>query len=157
MRDYGVGVKPMDIHHEMIIHNRPERVYEALTQQGDLEVWMGAPTIARPEVSSIIEFQYNQGQRTLKMEITRLDPGKLVQWQVTQPIWEIEGVDQVLTWTLEPYEVNTLVDFRMEGWPKDDGVYASLSYKWASFMFRLKVYLGDTREIESLLPVVERD
>jgi uncharacterized protein YndB with AHSA1/START domain len=46
----------MDIHHEMIIHNRPERVYEALTQQGDLEVWMGAPTIARPEVSSIIEF-----------------------------------------------------------------------------------------------------
>jgi hypothetical protein len=52
---------------------------------------------------------------------------------------------------LEPYEVNTLVSFRMEGWPRDDGVYASVSYKWASFMMRLKVYLGDTREIDGFM------
>ena len=88
----------------------------------------------------------------LTMEITRLDPGRLVQWRVTQPIWENDAVDQYITWTLEPYEANTLVDFRMVGWPQDDGVYASLSYKWAAFMFRLKVYLGDMREMPNYQP-----
>ena len=78
----------MDIHHAMMVHNKPQRVYEALTQQSDLEVWMDAPTLARPEVGSTIEFQYDQGQRTLKMEVTRLEAGKQVQWRVTQPIWE---------------------------------------------------------------------
>jgi hypothetical protein len=42
------------------------------------------------------------------------------------------------------------MDFRMEGWPKDDA-YASVSYKWASFMVRLKIYRDDTREIERFL------
>jgi uncharacterized protein YndB with AHSA1/START domain len=36
----------MDIHHAMMVHNKPDRLYEALTQQSDLEVWMGAPTLA---------------------------------------------------------------------------------------------------------------
>lgn len=51
----------MDIHHAMMVHNESERLYEAITQQSDLGVWMGAPTLARPEVGSTIEFQYDQG------------------------------------------------------------------------------------------------
>lgn len=39
----------------------------------------------------------------------------------------------------------------MEGWPRDDGVYASVSYKWALFMMRLKIFMGDTHEIEGFL------
>jgi len=53
----------MDIHHAMMVHNKPDKLYEAITQHSDLEVWMGAPTLAKPEVGSIIEFQYDQGQR----------------------------------------------------------------------------------------------
>jgi len=147
----------MDIHHAMMVHNKPDRLYEALTQQRDLEVWMGAPTIGKPEVGSMIEFQYDQGQRTLKMEVTRLEAGKLVQWRVIQPVWPSDTADQVITWTLTPYESSTLVDLRMEGWPQDDDVYASVSYKWASFMVRLKIYMGDTREIETFLPVEEKN
>jgi len=44
----------------------------------------------------------------------------------------------------------------MEGWLQDDDVYASVSYKWASFMVRLKIYMGDTREIATFLPVEEK-
>ncbi len=40
----------------------------------------------------------------------------------------------------------------MAGWPQDDDAYASVSYKWALFMVRLKIYLGDTREIADFLP-----
>ena len=147
----------MEIHHAMMVHNKPDRLYEALTRQSDLQVWMGAPTLAKPEVGSTIKFQFDQGQRTLKMEVTRLEAGKQVQWRVIQPVWPIEAADQTVTWTLIPYESSTLVDFRMEGWPQDDDVYASVSYKWASFMVRLKIYMGDTREIATFLPVEEKN
>jgi uncharacterized protein YndB with AHSA1/START domain len=144
----------MDIHHAMIVRNQPERLYEALTQQRDLEVWMDAPTTAKPEVGSRIEFQYDQGQRTLKMEIIALEENKRVKWRAIRPFWSNDTVQQVITWTLIPYESNTLVDFRMEGWTQDSDTYASLSYKWASFMMRLKIYMGDTREIASLYPTM---
>ena len=144
----------MDIHHAMIVRNTlPDRLYDALTQARDLEVWMGAPTLARPEVGSTIDIQFDQGQRILKMEVTRLDAGKVVEWRVIQPVWPIDEVDQIITWTLTPYESSTLVDFRMNGWPQDDDVYASVSYKWASFMMRLKLYMGDARELATFLPI----
>lgn len=142
----------MDIHHAMIVHNKPNRLYEALTQQHDLEVWMGASTVAQTEVGGALEFRFKQGQRTLKLEVIHLETEKQIQWRVVQPVWPIDLGGQVITWTLTPYEVNTLVDFRMEGWPQDDDVYASVSYKWASFMMRLKIYMGDTREIGTLAP-----
>ena len=91
------------------------------------------------------------------MEITGLEGGKLVRWQVIQPVWPIEATEQIITWTLIPFEGSTLVDFRMEGWPHDDDTYASVSYKWASFMVRLKIYMGDTREIATFLPVEAQD
>jgi hypothetical protein len=115
------------------------------------------PPSRGPEVGSTIEFQYDEGQRTLKMEVIRLEAGQQVQWRVTQLVWPIEAADHVITWTLSPYESSTLVDFRMEGWPQDDDVYASVSYKWASFMVRLKIYMGDTREIATFLPAQEKN
>lgn len=142
----------MDIHHAMMVRTTPDRLYAALTQPRDLEVWMGAPTIARPEVGAVVEFHFDGGQRVLKVEVTRLQAGKLVEWRVLQPVWPIEPTEQIIIWTLSPYEDLTLVDFRMRGWPQDDDVYASVSYKQASFMMRLKIHLGDTREIGGFLP-----
>ena len=146
----------MDIHHAMMVRNKPERLYAALTQRDDLEIWMGAPTLARPEVGSVVEFQFDQGQRNLRVEVTRLEAGKQVCWRVIQPVWPVESgaaaADQTITWTMIPYQGSTLVDFRMEGWLQDDDSYASVSYKWASFMVRLKIYMGDTRELATFLP-----
>jgi len=148
----------MDIHHAMIIRNvLPDKVYDALTQAGDLQMWMDAPTYTQREVGSTVEFHFDQGQRVLKMEITRLEMSRQVQWQVIQPVWPIDEADQIITWTLTPYESSTLVDFRMVGWPQDDDVFASVSYKWALFMLRLKYYLGDTRDLETLLPTTDKN
>ncbi len=148
----------MNIHHANMIHNAsPARVYEGLTHSSDLEKWWGAPVTARAETGSMIEIRFDQGQRVLKFEITRLEESKRVQWRVNRPVWPMEeGIEQVVTWTLQPYETSTLLDLRMDGWPQDDDVYASVSYKFAMYMFKLKVYLGDTREIEPILPMVEK-
>ena len=140
----------MDIHHAMIVRSPSSRLYEALIQPRDLEVWMDAPAIGQPEVGTILEFRYDQGQRILKMEVVRLERGKQVQWRVIEPIWPTNLTEQIITWTLIPHESSTLVDFRMAGWQQDDDIYASVSYKWASFMMRLKIYIGDTREIATL-------
>ena len=81
----------MDIHHEMIIHNTPERVYEALTKIGDLEVWMGHPVMGRLEVGGVIEIQFHRG--TMKLEIVGLEAGRLVQWRVIEGM---ETKDQIM-------------------------------------------------------------
>jgi hypothetical protein len=144
----------MDIHHAMIVRSQSSRLYEALILQRDLEVWMDAPVLAQPEAGSTLEFQYDQGQRTLKIQVLHLENGKQVKWRVIQPMWPGNLSDQFITWTLIPQEASTLVDFRMEGWTQDDEIYASVSYKWASFMMRLKIYLDDMREIATL-PLVK--
>src|SRR5512146_2099425 len=101
--------KGMDIHHEMIVHNTPEKVYEALTRAEDLAVWWGAPVAGRSEVGAVIEIQFDRN--TMKLAITGLEEGRLVQWRVIQGMWPIEGItaEQVMTWRIEPYETNALV------------------------------------------------
>lgn len=148
----------MDIHHAAMIHNAlPIRVYEALIRQSDLSIWWSAPVVTRPVVGSTVEIQFDQGQRVFTLEIVRLEEGKLVQWRVVQPMWPVEpGMEQVITWRLEPHDTSTLVDFRVNGWLQEDGVYASVSYKLAIYLFKLKVYLGDTREIDPILPIIEK-
>jgi uncharacterized protein YndB with AHSA1/START domain len=147
----------MVIHHAMVVHTQPRQLYEALTQPGDLAVWMGAPTVAESEVGGVIEFHHDQGRRILKLAITDLEDSKLVRWRVVQPVWSSDAAEHVITWTLLPFHGSTLVDFRMDGWPHDDDIYASVSYKWASFMVRLKVYMGDTREMATFLAVDTQD
>lgn len=141
----------MVIHHAMVVHTQPRRLYEALIEPRDLAVWMGAPTVAEPNVGSVIEVHHDQGQRVLKMAITDLEDSKLVRWRVVQPVWPSDAAEHLITWTLQPFHGSTLVDFRMDGWPRDDDTYASVSYKWASFMVRLKLYLGDMREMTTFL------
>jgi uncharacterized protein YndB with AHSA1/START domain len=140
----------MDIHHATIIRQIPRRVYRALTEQDEISVWMYGPTLASVEINSVIEIQYDQGTRSLKMEVIHLEPEKQVQWRVIQPVWPGVG-NQVITWRLTPIERSTLLDFRMDGWTQDDDTFASLSYKWASFILRLRLHLGDTREITDFL------
>ena len=150
----------MDIHHGMAVRAaEPERLYKGLTRQDDLAVWMGVPTLARPEVGSLVEFRVNQGKFIMQMEVIRLEADSLVQWRQIQPIWqtgrEVSMPDQIITWTLSsPFESGTLVDFRMGEWLEDDEAYSSNSFKWASLMLRLRVYMGDTRDVIDLIPFI---
>ena len=153
----------MDIHHGMAVRGaQPERLYKALTRQDDLAVWMGVPTLARPEVGSLVEFQVDQGKFIMQMEVIRLEVDSLVQWRQIRPIWQtVSGVsmpDQMITWTLStPWESGTLVDFRMGDLLEDEEPYSSNSFKWASLMLRLRVYMDDIRDVVDLIPFINRN
>lgn len=152
----------MDFHHGMIVRTHQERVYQALTQAGHLSVWMAAPVSVEPpgliEIGSIITFDYSQGQdpgRSLIARVRELIPGKLIRWEMERTVWQMpSGAPQAILWTLNDYAGSTLVDVRVGAWPGDDETYASVSYKLASFMMRLKIYLGDLREIEDMLETI---
>lgn len=107
----------------------------------------------------MIEFQFDQRKFIMQMEVIRLEAGLLVQWRQIRPIWQtVKGVampGQIITWTLSTsWENGTLVDFRVGDWLKDDEAYSSNSFKWASFMLRPRVYLGDTRDVTDLIPYI---
>ena len=150
----------MDIHHGMAVRSaEPERLYKALTRQDHLAIWMGVPTSARPEVGALVEFQIDQGKSIMQMEVVRLEADALVQWRQIRPTWQTgSGVsmpNQMITWTLStPWESGTLVDFRMEGWLEDNEAYSSNSFKWASLMLRLRVFMRDTRDVVDLIPFI---
>jgi len=139
----------MDIHHAMIVRVAPAKVFQALTDPRPLEIWMDAPVISKP--GSTMEFQYDQGRRALNMEVLHMEENRQVKWRVLQPMWPSQAIHEI-TWTLTPIENSTAIDFRMTGWAQSDDTFASVSYKWALFMLRLKIYLGDLREIKSILP-----
>jgi uncharacterized protein YndB with AHSA1/START domain len=148
----------MDIHHGMAVRNTPERLYEALTRQDDLAIWMGASVLAGSGVGSMVEFNFSHGVHIMKMEVIHLEAGSRVHWRQIQPIWKTtSGVSmpgQFVTWTLStPWESGTLVDFRMGDWLEDDMTYSANSFKWASFLLRLRIYMGDTRDIVGLVPL----
>ena len=66
--------------------------------------------------------------------------------------------DQMITWTLStPWESGTLVDFRMGNWLEDEEPYSSNSFKWASLMLRLRVYMDDIRDVVDLIPFINRN
>lgn len=151
----------MFIHHDMIVRASPEQVFHALTHVEDLSTWMAAPTTISPPgqaaEGSIIAFQYGP-QRSLIVQVAALEMGRLLRWQISQAMWQRNQPElpQAATWTLTPYESSTLVDLRLDGWGEEEEAYASVSYKWASFMMRLKIYLGDLREILDMVDVIKQ-
>lgn len=135
-------------------HRLPDAGVDRNTSDDEMDILWEFSLPLHATVSSMnITYNHIIGQRIFAVEITRLDPGKQVQWRIVQPIWETEAVNQKVTWTLEPYENSTLVDCVMNGWSADDEAYPSVSFKWATFMMRLKIFLGDLREFTNYSPL----
>jgi uncharacterized protein YndB with AHSA1/START domain len=131
----------MEIHHAMMVRSSPDKVYAALTQQSGLAAWLTIKTIAAPSIGSINEFWFDGGKRILKVEVQALTPDCQVVWRLVQGIPPWEALRAETIWTLTPADGSTIVDFRQDGWPASDDVYASVSYKWATFMTSLKAYI----------------
>lgn len=126
-----------EILHALITSAAPETVYQALTEQAGLAVWLCPDTSAEPRAGSIAEFRFDRG--TIRVEIVQLEPNRKVVWKLLQgmPGWEEQA--GLITWRLVPAEGGTLVRFSHGGWETKD--YDSVSYKWAWFMTNLRKYV----------------
>jgi len=73
----------MDIHHACIIRDQPlDRVYNALTQPQELEIWMDAPTVAREGYDAVMagkNIHVNGRVNRTIAALVRLLPQRLVE------------------------------------------------------------------------------
>jgi uncharacterized protein YndB with AHSA1/START domain len=89
-----------DILHELTIAATPDRVYRAITEEQGLASWWTPQATAQPKIGSIAEFSFSGGRFVVKMEITKLKPGRKVSWTVkdgfpdgTHVTWDLTAVD----------------------------------------------------------------
>jgi len=128
----------MDIVHAMLARTMPENVYQVLTEPTQIAAWFATDTQTKPD--SILEFNFNRG--VIRVQVTELQPNQKVVWKVLQGLSGWEGVTGDVTWQLvTPFDTGTLILFTHRGWSGMDGPYASVNFKWAWFMTRMKSYL----------------
>lgn len=74
-----------DIVRELTIAATPERVFDALTQPGEIGQWWTNDLNASPEVGSLAELRFGEwGEFVFRFEIAELDQNKKVHWITRQ-------------------------------------------------------------------------
>ena len=128
-----------DILHEVTIGASPAKVYEALTDQGDLQAWWTEHAKARAETGTVSEFSFYGGMAVFKLSVDTLAAAEKVYWSVQQgpPGWE----NTHITWDLTEVEGQTKVLLGHRDWATTEGLYANSSYNWAWYLTSLKSYL----------------
>ena len=128
-----------DILLETTIAAPPDQVYRALTEQDELASWWTRSATAQPKVGTVSEFVFYEGQSTLKMEVTRLEPDQKVYWKPVQgaPDWPGTRV----TWDLTPAEGGTKVLLGHRDYASTEGSFASVTFNWAWYLISLQAYL----------------
>ena len=128
-----------DILHEVTIAALPDTVYKAITEQEGLTSWWAAQAVVQSKVGSVAEFSFLGGRFVVKMEITKLEPGRTVYWTVKDgvPDW----LDTRVTYDLIPVGSGTKVRFGHRDFASAEGSLASASYNWAWFLTSLKDYI----------------
>jgi uncharacterized protein YndB with AHSA1/START domain len=129
----------MDIVHETIIHVPPDKVYQALTEQGRIASWYAEDTQAEPRIGAVAEFRFNRG--TIRVEITQLETDRKVVWKVLQGLPGWAGMTGDITWLLTPYGNGTMINYIHQGWPTMDGPYPSTNFMSGRYVARLKSYV----------------
>lgn len=97
-----------DIVQALTIEATPEKVFHALTRPDGIAGWWSNRVTAEPKVSSLTEVRFENG-RVFQMEITDLEVGKNVYWNVRLSPHDWEG--STITWDLTPISKGTRLLF----------------------------------------------
>ncbi len=126
---------------ERTIAAAPQRVFNALTQPGEIGHWWTNDLNVTPEVGSLAEFRFGEwGDHVLRFEVAELDQNKKVYWlfRFGPPQWAGTSI----TWQLAPVQNGTRLLFTHEGFAQVDEAYVSgVRGNWAYFLDSLKSYL----------------
>jgi uncharacterized protein YndB with AHSA1/START domain len=129
-----------DIMHRVEIHEPPERVYAAVTEEEGLKSWWTGMVEARPELGSIAKFRFGDGQHGPDMEVTQLDAGRKAVWTCRGGVDDWVGTE--FTFDIQPTENGSVLRFKNSGWAEASDFYAHCNCKWGFFLgVSLKNYL----------------
>lgn len=123
-----------DIYHQVLINASKATVYEAVTTQRGLSRWWIADCNAKAEVGFVNEF--NNGEFTNKMKVVALEPAKYVEWECVNSADEWAGTR--ISFGLSDKGDFTCLDFRHNGYPEANEMYATCNFHWARHLHMLK-------------------
>ena len=129
---------PDILHRIGVEHTSPERVYDALTTLDGLAGWWTEDTTGQTELGSVIKFRFGP-PGGFDMSVVKLDPGRLVRWEVVDGPSEWIGTH--VQFDLRQDGDYTIVLFRHEGWREPVEFMHHCSTKWATFLMSLKQLL----------------
>jgi len=131
-----MSIKTFSIEHLNTIKAPANKVYNALTtSEGLAEVWT-LELLVKPEIGFVNEFGFDKERD--RMKITKLDPGKKVEWLVVEsdPQW----IGTVISFELTENNNIATVVLKQEGWKEVTDFYRFCNYHWGWFLYSLKHY-----------------
>ena len=126
---------PDILHRIGVEHTSPERVYDALTTLDGLAGWWTEDTTGQTNRGDVIKFRFGP-PGGFDMSVSKLDPGRLVRWEVVDG--PAEWIGTFVQFDLRQEGDFSIVLFRHEGWSEPVEFMYHCSTKWATFLMSLK-------------------
>jgi uncharacterized protein YndB with AHSA1/START domain len=120
---------------EIIIDATPDNIFYAITQQDELTRWWSNQAKTKPEVGTIAEIRFDNGE-VMKMEIAELETGKKVFWIVREGPMNWEGT--TISWEIATFKSEVML--RLTHYGFDTGC-EQIQQGWNYFLGSLKSYL----------------
>jgi uncharacterized protein YndB with AHSA1/START domain len=124
---------------ERAIAAAPERVFDALTQPDELARWWTTELSATPEVGSLSEFRFNQGEAVRQFEVVELAEGERIRWAVLRG--PTHWAATCVTWRLTAGHNGTTLVFTHDGFALADPFCAQTRAEWVFYLDSLCSYL----------------
>ena len=128
----------VDILHRVgVMGSSTDEVYRVLSTRDGLADWWTEQTQGESEVGSVLQFRFPAGG--FDMNVTTLDPGKRVHWEVIDG--PAEWVGTTVGFELKQEGPDAIVLFAHRGWREPVEFMHHCSTKWATFLLSLKALL----------------
>ena len=112
----------------------PEKLWRALTQPHLIEAWLMKNDFV-PAAGHHFTLRGDWG--SVECEVREIEPQRSLSYT-----WVAMGLDSVVTWTLEPTAVGTLLRMEQSGFrPDQEHAYQGAQYGWNQFFGNLEKVL----------------
>ena len=137
---------------ELTIATTPDRIYRALTQQGELTRWWCDKARVEPRVGALGEFRFRAPAGLLQLEVVELVQDRKVAWLSRQvpPQWS----GTTVIWSLEPLPNGTKLIFTHDGFAQVDARMEQIRKNWEYFLGSLRSYMEEGKGTPGRPPFV---
>jgi len=120
---------------ERELHHPPAKVWRALTRPELIADWLMESDF-RPEIDHRFRFAATWG--AVDCQVLRIEPERLLSYT-----WQAEGLETVVTWTLEPASTGTRLRMEQSGFRAEQKrAYGGAKGGWPRFFDSLEAILA---------------
>jgi uncharacterized protein YndB with AHSA1/START domain len=133
MNEASVQIRSVIVEREM--PHPPEKIWRALTQPHLIEEWLMKSDF-KPDVAHRFSFRTEWGG--IDCQVLAVEPNRTLTYT-----WAARGLESVVTWTLTPTAVGTLLRMEQAGFqPDQEQAFQGARFGWRKFFKSLEQVLA---------------